>query len=86
MPYTVFLARSAERTLQTLPWDVRERLLRAIDSLASTPRPATAVAMQGAERGRLRVRVGDWRIVYEVNDGALTVLVVRVGNRREVYR
>lgn len=53
--------------------------------LADNPRPAAARALVGAP-GRLRIRVGDWRIIYRVEDARLVVLVVEVGHRREVYR
>ncbi|MDP1878075.1 MAG: type II toxin-antitoxin system RelE/ParE family toxin [Actinomycetota bacterium] len=62
------------------------QLIRAaLDLLADNPRPPNCVAMQG-EDSVCRVRVGDYRIVYEVLDEVLLVHVVRVGQRREVYR
>jgi mRNA interferase RelE/StbE len=63
----------------------QQRIRAAIDLLADNPRPPTWVAMQG-EAAVYRVRVGDYRIVYEVLDAVLLVHVVRVGHRREVYR
>ena len=62
-----------------------ERIRRAIDALAAMPRPAGVVKMHGSE-GYYRLRVGDYRVVYEIEDDVLTVLVVRIGHRREVYR
>lgn len=61
------------------------RIASAIDGLASNPRPEGARALQG-EATVLRLRVGDYRILYTINDDVLLVLVVRVGHRREVYR
>jgi mRNA interferase RelE/StbE len=63
----------------------QERIGRAIDALSTTPRPAGAVKLRGAE-GYFRIRVGDYRVVYEIADSVLVVLVVRIGHRREVYR
>jgi len=65
----------------------KEQLLirAAIDLLAEAPRPPNCVAISG-EQGVYRVRVGNYRIVYEVHDDILLVQVVRVGHRREVYR
>ena len=86
--YEVRLARRAVRSLEDLQRRDQQRIRAAIDLLAETPRPPSYVALQG-EVGVYRVRVGDYRIVYEVLDQALVVQVVqvvRVGHRREVYR
>jgi len=86
--YEVRLARRAVRSLENLQRRDQQRIRAAIDLLAETPRPPSYVALQG-EVGVYRVRVGDYRIVYEVLDQALVVQVVqvvRVGHRREVYR
>ena len=64
---------------------VLRRIVQAIDSLEDDPRPAGAVALHGGD-GVLRIRVGDYRILYTVDDKVLTVLVVTIGHRREVYR
>ena len=84
-PYRVEIARRAMRSLSALPRAQQQRIRVAIDLLAENPRPPGCVAMAG-ERGAYRVRVSDYRIVYEVHDRLLLVQVVRVGHRREVYR
>lgn len=84
-PYRVEIARRAVKALATLPRKEQQRVRAAIDLLAANPRPPGGVAMAG-EVGVYRVRVGDYRIVYEVFDDRLVVHVVRVGHRREVYR
>jgi mRNA interferase RelE/StbE len=61
------------------------RIGARIDTLALAPRPAGAKQLAGPERF-YRIRVGDYRVVYQVLDKILKVLVVRVGHRREVYR
>lgn len=61
------------------------RVKRAIAHLAEDPRPSGAVEVKGSG-GALRIRVGDYRIVYDVNDTELVVLVINVGHRREIYR
>ena len=61
------------------------RLDRAILGLAATPRPHGSAKIHGEER-QYRIRAGAYRIVYEVYDEALVVVVVRIGHRREVYR
>lgn len=83
--YEVRLARRAVRSLAELQRRDQQRIRAAIDLLADQPRPPNCVALQG-ESGVYRVRVGDYRIVYEVFDQLLVVQVVRVGHRREVYR
>ena len=83
--YDVRLARRAVRSLAHLQRQEQLRIRAAIDLLAENPRPPGCVALQG-EHGVFRVRVGDFRILYEVLDGLLLVQVVRIGHRREVYR
>lgn len=83
--YEVRLARRALRSLAALERREQQRIRAALDLLAETPRPPNCVALQG-EDSVYRVRVGDYRIVYEVLDEALLVHVVRIGHRREVYR
>jgi len=89
--YEVRLARRAVRSLEDLQRRDQQRIRAAIDLLAENPRPPNCVALQG-EVGVYRVRVGNYRIVYEVLDQVLVVQVVQVvqvvcvGHRREVYR
>ena len=73
------------RSLADLQRRDQQRMRAAIDLLAENPWPPNCVALQG-ETGVHRVRVGDYRIVYEVFDRVLEVQVVRIGYRREVYR
>jgi mRNA interferase RelE/StbE len=65
---------------------MQRRLLGAIDLLAIDPRPPRATMLRGADRNRWRVRVGNFRVVYSIEDAELLVLVLRVAHRREVYR
>jgi len=60
------------------------RIIEKIKNLAADPRPHESEKMEGGER--YRIRQGDWRILYAIEDGDKTVTVVKVGNRREVYR
>ena len=83
--YRIDVVPSAARALKKLSVDVRRRIGRAIDGLAATPRPSGAHALQ-VQPGLLRLRVGDYRIIYSVQDEVLLVLIVRIGLRREVYR
>jgi mRNA interferase RelE/StbE len=83
--YQVRLAPGAVRALAALERQEQQRIRAAIDLLASNPRPPTCVALKG-EKSVYRVRVGDYRILYEVRDKSLIILVVRIGHRRDVYR
>jgi mRNA interferase RelE/StbE len=83
--YEVQLSRRAVKSLATLPRKEQLRIRAAIDLLSETPRPPNCVAMAG-EKSTYRVRVGNYRIVYEIKDSILKVLVVRIGRRRDVYR
>ncbi len=83
--YRIVFAPRAERDLRALPPEVQRRLKPRIDSLAHTPRPRGVKALSG-EEGLLRLRIGDYRIVYQAEDHALTVLILKIGHRREVYR
>ncbi len=81
--YRVALRPAAVRALRKLDPKVRTRVQGAIGLLAHDPRPPGARALQG--RDGLRVRVGDYRIIYTINDRVLTVVVIRLGHRRDVY-
>ncbi len=85
MPYIVTLVRSAQRALTRLPAAVQTRVVGRIDSLAEEPRPPGAINVVGASN-TYRIRVGDYRVIYEVQDTVLVVLVIRVGHRGDVYR
>ncbi len=83
--YEVRIAKRVAKSLASLERRAQQRVRAAIELLADDPRPPACVAMQG-EDSVYRVRVGDYRIVYEVLDEVLLIQVVRVGHRREVYR
>jgi mRNA interferase RelE/StbE len=83
--YRVFVERSAEKDLRRLPLDVRFRVADALRSLANDPRPVGSRKLPGMKRD-WRIRVGDYRIIYEIADAVKVVRVYRVRHRREVYR
>ena len=84
MTYAVRLAPAAVRQLRKLDPPGRRRVQAAIDLLATDPRPPSARHLVGGA-GEWRVRTGDFRIIYEIRDAELVVLVVKVGHRRDVY-
>ena len=81
--YRIELRPAAARALRKLGPQIRGRIQGAIALLAQDPRPPAARALQG--RPGLRVRVGDYRILYTVQDDVLLVVVVTLGHRREIY-
>ena len=85
MSWRVVLSRAAERSLRKLDPPARRRILAVVELLAENPRPPAATQLVGGS-GEWRVRTGDYRIIYEIHDGELLVLVIVVGHRREVYR
>lgn len=85
MPYRIHFTPAARREFRKLPRDAQSRIAPVIDGLAIAPRPQGAIKLEG-EADAYRLRVGDYRIIYQIADAVLTVLVVRIGHRREVYR
>ena len=83
--YTVTIIPSALKAIQSLPRDVRERIRDKIDLLSENPRPHGVKSLRGSQKGHLRLRVGDYRIIYRLKNDRLLVMVVAVGHRREVY-
>jgi mRNA interferase RelE/StbE len=75
----------ALRHLAALPKSDQERITQRIDALADDPRPPGAKALQG-QHGLYRLRSGDYRIIYKIEDDRLLVLVIKIGHRRDVYR
>lgn len=82
--YQVKVLKRARKALLFLTAQLQERLTTAINRLADDPRPPGCLRMTGVDSWR--IRVGDYRIIYDIEDSVLTVLVVEVGHRREIYR
>lgn len=84
--YEVAFLPSAARQFEQLPLVGRRPVATAIDGLTTEPRPAGAKLLSGTSDERIwRLAVGEFRILYQVTDAALIVLIIRVANRREVY-
>jgi len=84
MPYVVQLKRSAEKELDGLPREVHQRIVKRLLTLKANPRPPGAKKLGGGERYRLRV--GDYRVLFTIDDELQKIEVSAVGHRREVYR
>ncbi len=86
MAYAVEFTPHADRDFRRLSRDVQTRLASRIDALGDDPRPAAARKLTGTDEELYRIRVGDYRIIYQILDQALLVLIVRLGHRRDVYQ
>jgi mRNA interferase RelE/StbE len=84
MKWRVVFARSAEKELSKLSSEMQMRIGRAIRSLEADPFPPTAKRLKGREE--FRIRVGDYRILYTVENNSRLLTVSAIGHRREVYR
>ncbi|MEI2777554.1 MAG: type II toxin-antitoxin system RelE/ParE family toxin [Tetrasphaera sp.] len=84
MSYRIELSPGAARQLRKLDGSARRRVQAAIELLGDEPRPAGAKKLVGGD-GEWRVRTGDYRIIYDINEGVLLILVLTVGHRREIY-
>lgn len=82
--YSILFTKSAAKELERVPTKDRRRIVTRISALAGDPRPMGAEKLSGDDK--YRIRQGDYRIVYEIVDAELIVTVVRIGNRRDVYR
>lgn len=82
--YSVLITRSAEKEIERLPVDLRRLVVRRILALADDPRPHGSQKLTGEDKHR--IRQGDYRIVYTIEDAGVTVTVVRVAHRSDVYR
>lgn len=84
MIYFVSIKQSALKSLKNIAREDRLRIIEAIDQLKINP--AAGGVLKGEYSGLRRIRIGSYRVVYEVHNEKLTILVIRIGHRREVYR
>ena len=84
MPYTVKLKRSAEKELENIPTKTHNKIINLLLSLKENPFPSNSKKLHGREGWR--IRVGDYRILYIINESEQNIEVISVGHRKEVYR
>jgi mRNA interferase RelE/StbE len=84
MTYSVLILKSAQKNLSRLDSSIQGKIIEKIRNLADNPRPSGTKKLAG--RDAWRIRLGDYRIIYEINDDELIILVVVIGHRREVYK
>ncbi|MBA2415155.1 MAG: type II toxin-antitoxin system RelE/ParE family toxin [Geodermatophilaceae bacterium] len=85
MSYAVEWKPSARKEIRKLDPTVRRRVIEAVTALGAEPRPPGSVTLTGSPGWR-RIRIGAYRVIYDVRDGAVVVLILRVGSRGSVYR
>lgn len=84
MKFQVILPKSVQKELNRLPDDIAKRILTRLTELETDPRPPDVKKLKG--RSAWRIRIGDYRVIYEIHDRILQVIVITIGHRREVYR
>jgi mRNA interferase RelE/StbE len=82
--YSIVIEAKAEKSLRQLSVEARRRVVKAIDGLAENPYPLASRKMVGYDC--VRLRVGDYRVIYRVNGQILEIYVIEIGHRREIYR
>ena len=85
MKYTVIISRASRKVIDRLDGDMHSRIIRKLEMLEDNPRTVGVEKLSGTDN-LYRVRVGDWRVVYMIQDRNLIILVLKVAHRREVYR
>jgi mRNA interferase RelE/StbE len=83
--YSVTFARSARKELEKLPLPVARRVIKLIEALAKAPRPPGVIRLQG-NKNLWRIRIGDYRVIYSIDDAARVIDISVVRHRRDAYR
>jgi len=82
--YKLLIKPSAAKEIEALPMKDRRRIVAKMEALSGNPRPPGSEKLSGEEK--YRVRQGDYRVLYSIQDSSTTVTIVKIGHRREVYR
>ncbi len=82
--YEVLLSKTARKKLIILPLFIHNKIIEDISSLSLEPRPPGCKKLKGF-KSSYRIRVGDYRIIYEIEDKALHILVIAIGHRKDIY-
>ncbi|GAB4030698.1 type II toxin-antitoxin system RelE family toxin [Spirosoma gilvum] len=84
MKYSVTIKKSALKAIESLPKKIANNVSSSIRGLADNPRPAHCKKLKGVD-DTYRIRIGDYRVLYTIDDSIVTVEVVKVGNRKDIY-
>jgi len=83
--YKIEFLKTAEKEFYRLPKQIQERMAKKLEGLKTDPYPSGVKALKNGQ-GRLRLRVGDYRIIYRVENDILVILIITVGHRKNIYR
>lgn len=84
-PYRIEYAKGVEKDFRKIPTKTADRIAKAIDKLGINPRPSGSVKLVGFD-SEYRIRVGSYRVIYQIHDSVLVVLVIEIGHRKDIYR
>ena len=82
--YKIYFRKSAAKELDKLPKTALQKIIKRIEQLATEPRPSGSEKLTGQEF--YRIRQGDYRIIYSIQDNELTIWVVKIGHRKDIYK
>jgi mRNA interferase RelE/StbE len=85
MSYAILIVKAVQKQINNLPSEVRTRVAEKIKQLESEPRPTGAIKLKGSER-EYRIRIGDYRVRYEIDDASQTLRLLQCKHRREIYK
>lgn len=85
MAYQIIISKSIQKQIENLPIDVRNRVIEKIKNLAQEPRPENSIKLKGFDQ-EYRIRIGDYRVRYEINDPNQIIKLLQCKHRREIYR
>ncbi|MGK7886361.1 MAG: type II toxin-antitoxin system RelE/ParE family toxin [Crocosphaera sp.] len=85
MPYTIIIPKPVQKQLKQLSPEIYQRIITKISQLADEPRPAGVKKLKGFNN-EYRIRIGNYRVRYEINDSELIIILVSCRHRRDVYR
>ncbi|MFT4929335.1 MAG: mRNA interferase RelE/StbE [Phenylobacterium sp.] len=84
MYYEILIERSAQKSLVKIPKSEQLKIIQSIESLSDNPRPHGSKKLSG--RDGWRIRIGNYRVIYEIQNNQLIVLVLSIGDRKEIYK
>lgn len=83
--YKIEFLKTAQKEFYRLPQQIQERIAKKLETLKTNPYPSGVKALKNGQ-GRLRLRVGDYRVIYRVENDVLVILIITVGHRKNIYR
>ena len=84
MPYAITIKRKAQKSLIKIPEPHQSRIIKSIKKLAANPHPVQSKKLTG--RNAWRIRIGNYRVIYEISNNKLLILVLHIGDRKDIYK